>query len=103
MPIESTPIRPKQRVDIGALSGGFQNECAQVVAKTLVRTLDHLAEMGEALNQAQKIELVRVALQEFDGLELSVARELERRLAAGDVPDWGLPGESLDEVLAPKR
>ena len=90
----STTTEP--RVDVGALAGEIRNETAKRVATALVLAFDGLEEDDRGLGQLQKIELVEVAMEMFDGFERSVAIDLVDGLTHAGVPVWGFPPELAD-------
>jgi hypothetical protein len=81
------------RVDAGALAGAMVGEMSKRFAELVVLTLDRLEEDDRALNQVQKIEFVRTALQVFDGLGFTAADEIISNLSAEGVETWGLTRE----------
>ena len=68
------------------------------MATTVVRTIDNLDENDRRLNQLQKVELVKCALEEFGKLEAVFAKTLIDELSRGGVETWGLGGE-LERLL----
>jgi hypothetical protein len=86
------------RVDIGALAGALYGEAAQRIADMVVLTIDHLDEDGHALNQIQKIALVRTALITAEGLEVHFAEDIKRTLENDGVATWGLNSD-LERLL----
>lgn len=85
-------------VDVGALAGSISGDVRDRVSATIVRLFDTLDEEGRPLNQVQKVDAVRVALDAFDGFEVAVADELIRDLADAGVHTWGLD-RNLEKLL----
>lgn len=65
-------------VELPAVAAAIASDVWQRAAEGIVLTIDHLEEDGRALNQLQEIELVKTALQSFDGTEQAVRVALDR-------------------------
>ncbi len=89
MSVTPLPAGEQPRVDIGALSGSLFSDATGVVAQTIVLAMDWLEEDGRGLNEAQKLQLIKVGLLSVAGLEHRFQDELKETLQRAGVATWG--------------